>query len=152
MASIAFENHPARLAAVAAGGKHFDTGEPCANSHRSPRYVSNGICVECLSIRQQARSAVGPPQTSKPEPTGRKSHGSASRLGKAASVVKRPHRASAKRHAEHVAAGSKLFDYRPPRFPGSYELASYARSDEARTRSKYLDNLIRSKTHHVTRR
>lgn len=36
-----------------AGHKYYFTGTPCIHNHYSPRYTSNGICVECSSIHNK---------------------------------------------------------------------------------------------------
>lgn len=45
--------------ARAAGLTFFDTGEPCRMGHRSPRYVSNWICVACAKLRHREESLSG---------------------------------------------------------------------------------------------
>jgi hypothetical protein len=57
-----FQNHPARLDAVAAGIGRFDTGQPCAKGHSSPRYCSTGQCVQCAGGPLQPRE----PKAKKP--------------------------------------------------------------------------------------
>lgn len=42
-------NTEMRLAARAAGARFYQVAEPCRYGHVSPRYASNGCCVECLT-------------------------------------------------------------------------------------------------------
>ena len=51
----AFESHPARLAALAAGASRFDPGHECINGHRCDRYTRTAICVACADIRNAER-------------------------------------------------------------------------------------------------
>lgn len=40
------------------GLKHYYTGKPCKNGHRSERLVSNGMCVTCVrNKRTEGRGA-----------------------------------------------------------------------------------------------
>jgi hypothetical protein len=53
--------NPARLAALAAGEKTFDIGQPCANSHLPGiRYASNGQCVQCAADKYKRRILAHP--------------------------------------------------------------------------------------------
>ncbi len=36
-----------RMQAAKEGLNKYNTGKPCLNGHRSPRYVHNGTCVQC---------------------------------------------------------------------------------------------------------
>ena len=55
MGALAFEHHPARIAAIVAGERRFDIGAPCVNGHHSPRSVANGHCIECDRLFDAAR-------------------------------------------------------------------------------------------------
>jgi hypothetical protein len=49
-----------RAEARAAGLTKYDTGLPCRRGHLSPRYASNGTCVQCsndISRRWQEKNA-----------------------------------------------------------------------------------------------
>lgn len=48
---------PARTAAIAAGSPTYITGRPCRHGHLSPRFVSNGCCVECMRTRHKIETA-----------------------------------------------------------------------------------------------
>jgi Na+-translocating ferredoxin:NAD+ oxidoreductase RnfC subunit len=45
------KNHPARLAALAAGENTFTIDSPCNNGHNSPRYTFAVRCVACEHLR-----------------------------------------------------------------------------------------------------
>lgn len=42
-------NTDLKMEARASGAIHYSTGKPCKRGHTSPRYASNGCCVECLT-------------------------------------------------------------------------------------------------------
>src|SRR5580704_8424149 len=52
-----FRDHPARLAAIAAGEKVFDPGAPCWHGHKAPRTVSTGACFECSRLSKEDQKA-----------------------------------------------------------------------------------------------
>lgn len=43
--------HPNRIAARAAGERHYSTGQRCKHDHEDKRFVANGICVGCSVAR-----------------------------------------------------------------------------------------------------
>ena len=44
----------ARAAALQSGATTY-RGADCARSHASPRFASNGACIECMRERREAR-------------------------------------------------------------------------------------------------
>jgi hypothetical protein len=109
--------HPARLAALAAGEKTFDTGQPCSHGHTSLRSTATGKCIECNDIRNARRATGNKPGRPK-----------AARI----KPIPQPHR---------------VIQYRPrsPSItPLRGALADYRNSAEARERSDHLDNLLKT--------
>jgi 5-methylcytosine-specific restriction endonuclease McrA len=51
---------PERLAALAAGERHFFTGQPCRKGHVAKRFTSIGQCVECGKACQAKYYAANP--------------------------------------------------------------------------------------------
>lgn len=41
--------------AIAAGHLTYNTGRPCRRGHNSDRYTSNGMCVACVKMKDDAR-------------------------------------------------------------------------------------------------
>lgn len=41
--------------AIAAGHLTYNTGKPCRRGHDSDRYTSNGMCVACVKMKDDAR-------------------------------------------------------------------------------------------------
>jgi hypothetical protein len=120
MACQAHANHPARVVALAAGEKTFDTGKACSHGHTSPRYVGTGICIRCQEIRNAKRSTgrkPGRPKVKRVKPKAQPHR----------VVQSRPRSISIKR-------------------PLSAAIADYAHTLEARERSEHLDTLIRNVT------
>jgi hypothetical protein len=142
-----FRDHPARLAAIAAGEEVFDPGAPCWHGHQATRKVSTGACVECGHLNMLARRAkrtatrktennaplAKPSCPSKAAP--KLSGGELFGTVKGAPLVDR--------RKANTAAAHALFSYRPSRFPARYALSSYEKGDEARQHSEYLDRLTR---------
>ncbi|UGA43746.1 hypothetical protein HU230_0036785 [Bradyrhizobium quebecense] len=144
-----FRNHPARLAAVAAGERTFISDRPCWHHPASPRYVSRGQrCVECERIRAEAKQRAKAAKrrasvktTSKPVMRPRLPE------PQQFSAVY-PHRNNTpEKHVANVAAAHSRFGYRPGRFPARRALIEYERRDVARQNSALLNDLIRTKTH-----
>lgn len=47
-----------RTAAIAAGKVQYNSGKPCRSGHISDRYCSNGQCIECLRVQNEARQGT----------------------------------------------------------------------------------------------
>ena len=145
-----FRDHPARLAAIAAGEESFDPGAPCWHGHQAPRTVSTGACVECGRLNKEAQKAK--------RRAARKAKSRASPFRPSCSSEAAPKLSGGEllgtikgappvdRRRTNTAAAHALFGYRPPRFPAAIELNNYERSDRAHERSSYLTRILREKT------
>jgi hypothetical protein len=115
--AIQLSNHPARLAARAAGQKTFDPGYVCTHSHEADRFVISGHCTACSAAKNAKRS------------TGNR-RGRPSRQGWQAPLNKK--------HVTAVKAAKARFSR--PAFAAAIE--SYNHSLEAKHRSRYLNSLL----------
>ena len=127
MACTSHRDHPARLAALAAGEKTFDTGQPCPKGHSSPRYVSNGGCSECTRLFMQAKTearriakGLDPNQ----------------RYGKRKPDARKVSKPKKKKFVKDTTVRVPFYD----------ELHDYSLTAEARRNSDYLDSLTRKLT------
>jgi hypothetical protein len=116
-----FRNHPARLAAIAAGQQTYATiGEPCAKNHEPIRSVHNGTCIECNKLIRRARR-------------------------EAAKAARPPSDKVAKPPPKKMACGDDAKASRPSKLrnPLAHAIAQYSRNDEAAQRSAYLDQRLK---------
>ncbi|WP_426438563.1 hypothetical protein [Bradyrhizobium genosp. P] len=127
-----FRDHPAFLAALAAGERTFDPGRACWNGHKAERLVAGKQdCLECTRLRRAKNST--PVARRRPVPD----HGTFAAIN--------PQHPDTEKHATNAAAAQKRFGYQSSRFP-SVTLSWYERSDLARERSDYCDRLLRERT------
>lgn len=122
--------NPARIAALEAGLRVYETGRPCSHGHLASRFVSTSQCVECVRLRgialRDAARAARPPKPAKT----------------ATKLKLRPRSAQARAHRR--AAGQKLFEYQPPTLPSRamHALSDYSKTIQCARNSQYLDSLI----------
>jgi hypothetical protein len=72
--NITLKDHPARLAALAAGEKYF-AAESCSRNHISARYVSTGECVQCGAEKYREKHPKKPKQPTTPPRQARRAIG-----------------------------------------------------------------------------
>ncbi|UFX45230.1 hypothetical protein HAP47_0000360 [Bradyrhizobium sp. 41S5] len=146
-----FRNHPAFLAALAAGERTFDPGRPCWHGHKAPREVGgHQQCIECVRLAQDAkRRAMKRPANERPivatcpvKPAMRPRLPDTPQF----SAVYPQRQLREKRETNTTAAHSR-FGYRPisARFPRDM-LHKYETSLLAAQNSAHLDQLLREKT------
>ncbi len=72
---LSHANHPARLAAIAAGERRFKLPGQCPKPGHVWRYVRNGKCSDCdhdrITERREAAKLAKPPKKKPPRPTAR---------------------------------------------------------------------------------
>ncbi len=107
----------ARLAAIAMGAGRFDPGVPCARGHKSMRYTSNTVCIQCANTARRNK-------LSKPR--------------KPVNQRKAEHAETARLMRELHAAQSKL----PKK--AALALVHYFDSTDGRANSRHLNRLIKA--------
>ena len=110
-----------RLQARAAGARTFDPMKACRRGHLAERYTYNGLCVECVALRDKAKLG-----THEGRSTAQRKASRAKNIAMAAEL------------REEFAAKSRL-----PK-PAYRALSAYFDTSEARTNSRNLNKLIRA--------